>query len=56
MNLCWEKAGEMCPAGYDVINREQESTPVGATSIGRYGGSGFYGATSNKSLMIACKR
>src|SRR5262245_42339708 len=56
MNVCWEKAGELCPRGYDIVNKEHESTPTGSTTWGRYTGLvGNYGATSNKSIMIACK-
>ncbi len=55
MSSCFKKAGEMCPAGYDIINQGQESTPVfGASGSGA--GFGMYGgAIVHRNLMVHCK-
>jgi hypothetical protein len=55
MSSCFKKAGEVCPAGYDILNQGQESTPVfggsgTATGFGMYGG-----AIVHRNLMVHCK-
>ena len=47
---CYSKAGELCPSGYDVIDRASTAFSVtnshtGATTVG-----------SRNSLMIECKK
>jgi hypothetical protein len=57
MNSCFEKAGELCGAkGYDIVNREQQSSPTGGASFNRYGGWASSGSVENRSILIACKQ
>jgi len=56
MAACYEKAGELCGSrGYDIVNREQQSSPTGSASVGRYGAFGSYGSVETRSIMIVCK-
>ena len=60
MNVCFEKAGELCQGrGYDLVNREGQAIPfgVGHASANQYGGSAnaTYGALNTKSILVACK-
>lgn len=57
MNVCFEKAGELCGArGYDLLNREGQVISS-ATAVGQSNGSTYvqYGAFNTKSIMLACK-
>src|SRR5262245_21606279 len=57
MAACYEKAGELCGArGYDIVNKEQQSTPTGYASVGRYGGFAASGSNDTRSILIACKK
>ena len=65
MNVCFEKAGDLCgAAGYDLINREGQIVPAGvaaATVQGtttQFQGQGFatYGAYNTKSIMVRCRK
>jgi hypothetical protein len=47
---CYEKAGEACPAGYDIIDASGESHPMVVAN----GGSLFAGSMVNRSLMVRC--
>lgn len=50
---CFSKAGEICKgSGYDVLDRTGESS----AAIGGYG-NGFYGGlSSERSMIISCKK
>lgn len=51
-NYCYEKAGDRCPHGYDIIDRAGD----GGNGMVGGGGGGFFGASGNtRSLMIACR-
>ncbi|MBB3227030.1 hypothetical protein FHW69_001631 [Luteibacter sp. Sphag1AF] len=51
-NYCYEKAGDRCPHGYDVISKDGD----GGNSMAGGGASGFFGSAGNtRSLMISCK-
>lgn len=50
---CYEKAGELCPKGYNVVNQG-----TGMSAVPGYGSSGQPGgtfATSIQSMLIECK-
>jgi hypothetical protein len=51
-NQCYEKAGDMCPRGYDIISKDGDG---GNAMAG--GGSGWFGGSVNntRTLFIACK-
>jgi hypothetical protein len=56
MNVCFEKAGELCGGrGYDLVNREGQIVPFGTASVSPKGGFGTYGAMNTKSILVACK-
>jgi preprotein translocase subunit SecA len=39
MNVCFEKAGELCKGrGYDLVSREGQVVPFGTASVNQYGG------------------
>lgn len=61
---CFQKAGELCgQRGYDIVTREGEIIPYGASSGGfnanPYAANGAYvsqsGAFVNRSLMVRCR-
>jgi len=61
---CLTSAGELCGKnGYDILDRSSESMMVGSfgnsasvnRTSGTASGGGFIGATSERSMMIACK-
>jgi hypothetical protein len=57
MNYCYEKAGELCgAAGYDLITRENQTSPFGTASVSPSGGFGTYGAMNTKGILVACKK
>jgi len=40
MNVCFEKAGELCKGrGYDLVSREGQVVPFGTASVNQYSGS-----------------
>jgi hypothetical protein len=51
-NQCYEKAGDMCPHGYDIISKDGDG---GNAMAG--GGSGWFGGgvSNTRTLFIACK-
>lgn len=56
INVCYEKAGELCGAGgYDLIDREGQIVPYGVATAS--GGQAFisYGSFNTKSIMIHCR-
>lgn len=64
MNVCFEKAGDICGAsGYDLITREGQIVPFGVGSASVQGtrtqvqGQSFatYGAFNTKSIMVRCR-
>jgi hypothetical protein len=56
MNVCFEKAGELCGArGYDLVSREGQIVPFGTASVSASGGFATYGAMNTKSILVACK-
>lgn len=49
---CYEKAGEVCPVGYDIVAKEGEQSPVIAgNQYGIYGG-----ARVHRTMIISCKQ
>jgi hypothetical protein len=51
-NQCYEKAGEQCPHGYDVISKDGD----GGNAVA--GGNGSFwaaGSANTRSMLIACK-
>ena len=64
MNVCFEKAGELCGSrGYNVLNREGQvvysGMNSGSVSINSISGQaqsfGFYGGFNTKSILVQCK-
>ncbi len=56
INVCFEKAGEICGAkGYDLLNREGQIVPFGTGTANNQGAFVTYGAFNTKSIMIRCK-
>jgi hypothetical protein len=64
MNVCFEKAGEMCGSrGYDVLNKEGQIIYAGTSSssarVNSSGGAaqsfGYFGAFNTKSILVKCK-
>ena len=47
MNSCYEKAGELCPYGYDIYTKDESGGWVATTS--------FAGSTSLKGILVRCK-
>ena len=50
VSKCIEKAGEVCPNGYEVISSHNES----GTMFNPFQGNGQYIPTSHKGMMISC--
>ena len=50
ISKCMEKAGEVCPSGYEVISSHNER----GTMFNPFQGKGEYIPTSNKGMMIRC--
>lgn len=51
-NQCYEKAGDNCPHGYDVVSKDGDGNNAVA------GGNGTFfaaSATNTRSMMISCK-
>lgn len=50
-NQCYEKAGEQCPHGYDIVSKDGDNAAMAG------GGNGAWAASSatTRSLMVACK-
>jgi hypothetical protein len=56
MNVCYEKAGELCRGrGYDLITREGQVVPFGGATANQYGGSAVITGVNTKSILIACR-
>jgi hypothetical protein len=56
MNVCFEKAGQICKgSGYDLVSREGQIIPMGTAMASGAGGFASYGAMNTKSIMVACK-
>lgn len=64
MNVCYEKAGEMCGSrGYSLLNKEGQVIYMGVNSSGAsinaFGGSAqsatYLGAFNSKSILVKCK-
>lgn len=51
-NSCYEKAGDQCPQGYDIISKDGD----GGNAVAA-GNSSFWaaGAANTRTLMVACK-
>jgi hypothetical protein len=51
-NQCYEKAGDQCPNGYDIISKDGDG---GDAMAG--GGNGLWaaGSANTRSLMVTCK-
>ena len=57
INVCFEKAGELCGSkGYNLINREGQIVPYGTGSANNQGAFVTYGSFNTKSIMIKCKQ
>lgn len=51
-NYCYEKAGDKCPHGYDIISKDGD----GGNAMAGGGQGGFFGSAGNtRSLMVSCK-
>lgn len=51
-NYCYEKAGDKCPHGYEVISKDGD----GGNAMAGGGSGGFFGSAGNtRSLMVSCK-
>ena len=50
-NNCYEKAGEQCPGGYDIISKDGDGT----SGFGAGNGWAFGSAASTRTLLVACK-
>lgn len=51
-NQCYEKAGDRCPHGYDIISKDGD----GGNGMAGGSRSGFFGASGNsRALMVSCK-
>lgn len=50
-NYCYEKAGEQCPTGYDILSKD------GDVNAGFGAGNGWAAgaAGSTRTLLVACK-
>ena len=64
INVCFEKAGELCKGkGYDLVSREGQIIPMGAATFSgsagpmsaNVGGFAYRGAYNSKSIMVACR-
>jgi hypothetical protein len=56
MNVCFEKAGELCKGrGYDLVSREGQVVPFGTAAVNQYGGSAVVSGLNTKSILVACK-
>lgn len=64
MNVCFEKAGELCGSrGYNLLNREGQvvysGMNSGSASVNSMSGQaqsfGFYGGFNTKSILVQCK-
>jgi hypothetical protein len=56
INVCFEKAGELCKGrGYDLVSREGQVVPFGTASGNQYGGSAVVSSLNTKSILVACK-
>jgi hypothetical protein len=65
INVCFEKAGELCGAkGYEIINREGQVIPYGHGAANVQGNTTSvqassyvtYGAFNTKSIMVICRK
>jgi hypothetical protein len=58
MGDCYQKAGEICPLGYDIVGGGTEATPFafGNATVGPHAGTATYssGAIVQRSLMVRC--
>ncbi|MEE9302380.1 MAG: hypothetical protein V3U84_01210 [Thiotrichaceae bacterium] len=55
INVCFEKAGELCgEKGYKIVNREGQLVPFGVGSATNQQAFVTYGSFSTKSIMIRC--
>lgn len=55
INVCFEKAGEVCGArGYDLLNREGQVIPSLTGVATNQGAFMNYGAYDTKSILIRC--
>lgn len=50
-NNCYEKAGDQCPRGYDIISKDGD----GVAGFGAGSGWAAGTAASTRTLMVACK-
>jgi hypothetical protein len=48
---CYQKAGETCPAGYDIVGGAAEAQPFAVAS----GGTFAAGATASRSMLVHCR-
>ena len=47
MTVCYEKAAEVCPKGYSVVDKQNQSGFVVSKN--------YMGSTSNKGIFVECK-
>ena len=48
IEYCWQKAGELCPSGYDVLGSNSSAVGVPMSTGGTI-------VTSQQSLVVSCK-
>ncbi|WP_022667935.1 hypothetical protein [Desulfospira joergensenii] len=57
INVCFEKAGELCGSkGYEIFNREGQYVPFAMGSVNGNQAFVTYGSFNTKSIMIRCKK
>jgi hypothetical protein len=55
MNVCFEKAGEVCGSkGYSLINREGQVIPYKTAASTSYNSYVNYGSFNTKSILVKC--
>jgi hypothetical protein len=55
MNVCFEKAGEVCGSkGYSLINREGQVIAYKTASSNNYSSYVNYGSFNTKSILVKC--
>jgi len=50
-NSCYEKAGEQCPHGYDIVGKDGD----GVAGFGAGNGWAAGSASATRTLLVACK-
>lgn len=51
-NQCYEKAGDKCPHGYNIVSKDGDN---GNASFGAGGGWAAGGVSNTRTLLVTCK-